>query len=109
LLFSGGNFVKQITLNTPYEEDKINAIRQFTDEEKPSIEQELTALIDRLYQKNVPAPVREFIAARADAPAPGGSNRRKNRTDNRSEYRAESASATAQNSADPSANDDGSF
>jgi hypothetical protein len=101
--------LKQITLNIPYEEEKINAIRQFTDEEKPSIEQELTALIDRLYQKNVPAPVREFIAARADAPASIGSNRRKNRAENRSEYRAESVSAAAQSSADPSADDDGGF
>lgn len=89
--------MKQITLNIPYEEDKIDAIRQFTAEGKPALESEIIALIDRLYQKNVPAPVREFIAARADAPPPNGSNRRKNRP--------ESTSGTAQTSVYSDANE----
>ncbi len=91
--------MKQIILNTSYEEDKIDAIRQFTTDKKPSLESEIPSLIDRLCRKNVPASVRECIAAKADAPAPVGSDRRKNR--------AKSASNTAQNDAHSQTEDDG--
>jgi len=71
--------MKQINLTIPYEEEKIEAIRQFSGEGKPSLEQELSALIDRLYHKTVPAPVRDFIAARAETASPITPGRRKNR------------------------------
>ena len=71
--------MKQINLTIPYEEEKIEAIRQFSGEGKPSLEQELTALIDRLYHKAVPAPVRDFIAARTETASPIAPRRRKNR------------------------------
>ena len=58
--------MKQISLSIPYEEEKIEAIRQFAAAGKPSLEQELIALIDRLYHKTVPAPVKDYIAARTE-------------------------------------------
>ena len=71
--------MKKTNLIIPYEEEKIEAIRQFSGEGKPSLEQEMTSLIDRLYHKTVPAPVRDFIAARAETVSPTTPGRRKNR------------------------------
>ncbi len=50
------SFLKQITVSVPYPEAKIDALRHFTDSGKPPLEEEITALIDRLYARNVPAP-----------------------------------------------------
>jgi hypothetical protein len=69
--------MKEITISVPYAEAKIEALRHFTDAEKPSLEEEITATIDRLYVRNVPAPVRDFIAAQAKSSSPDGETRRK--------------------------------
>jgi hypothetical protein len=69
--------MKETTISVPYTEARIDALRHFTDAEKPSLEEEITALIDRLYARNVPAPVRDFIAAQVKSTSPDGETRRK--------------------------------
>lgn len=41
--------------------EKIHAISQFATENSPTVEDELTTAVDKLYQKTVPTAVRQYI------------------------------------------------
>lgn len=51
----------------PFDPDKLAAVAQFSSVSDLSIADELTAAAEKIYQRRVPAPVRQFIEKR---PAP---------------------------------------
>ena len=44
-----------------FDAEKYKALQKFTEKKQLNIESELQASLEKLYQKNVPAVVREFI------------------------------------------------
>lgn len=61
--------MKQGNLAISFEEEKLAALRRYMDKKELDLEAELTDALTKLYEKYVPAPVREYIDE-ADAPAP---------------------------------------
>lgn len=57
--------MRQMTIGVLYDTAKIDALRQFSPPDKPDVEAEILALVDRLFEKRVPLPVRQFIENRA--------------------------------------------
>lgn len=57
--------MKKATLNFSYDEEKTKALRMYLELKGSNLESEVESIIDTLYTKNVPAPVREFIARSA--------------------------------------------
>lgn len=53
--------MKKITINIPYDEEKLTALRLYLEQKNQNLENELIAAADILYTKSVPANVREFI------------------------------------------------
>lgn len=52
-----------------FDAGKLDAVRQFSGETDPPIEEELTAMAEKIYAKRVPVPVRQFIEKRPIAAA----------------------------------------
>ena len=50
----------------PFDAEKLSALRQYAAKKEMSIEAELSDAIDRLYEKSVPAAVREYIENRPE-------------------------------------------
>ncbi len=61
--------MKQGNLAISFEEEKLAALRRYMGKKDLDLETELTDALTKLYEKYVPAPVREYIDE-ADAPAP---------------------------------------
>ena len=57
--------MENITFTIPYDEEKISALKMFLDKKSLKLEDELKATVDRLYEKQVPATVREYITDKA--------------------------------------------
>ena len=57
--------MKKATITLSYDEEKLNALKLYLGQKEQSLETELTAAVDSLYLKTVPANVRDFIALRA--------------------------------------------
>ncbi len=57
--------MKNITFTIPYDEEKISALKMFLEKKSLKLEDELKATVDRLYEKQVPATVREYITDKA--------------------------------------------
>ena len=53
--------MKSITLKLPFNEKKRTALAQFLDKKGLTLEDEAAAFLQKLYEKTVPAQVREFI------------------------------------------------
>ena len=53
--------MRKETISVKMAEDKLNAIRQFTEDGMPSIEEELNDYAEKLYEKRVPKPVQKYI------------------------------------------------
>ena len=61
--------MKQTTVTIKYDEEKLNAIRQYMAKKDADLEAELTDVLLKLYEKYVPQAVREYIDSRGDVPA----------------------------------------
>lgn len=61
--------MKQANLTIPLDEEKLAALRRYMGKKELNLEAELTDALTKLYEKYVPAPVREYIDE-TDAPAP---------------------------------------
>ena len=61
--------MKQVNLTIAFEEEKHNALKWYMGKKELELEAELTDALMKLYEKYVPAPVREYIDGRTE-PAP---------------------------------------
>lgn len=50
-------------ITVEFDAEKLKALQKFTEKKNLNIESELQASLEKLYQKNVPAVVREYIEA----------------------------------------------
>lgn len=57
--------MKNVTFTIPYDEEKISALKMFLEKKSLKLEDELKATVDRLYEKQVPTTVREYITDKA--------------------------------------------
>lgn len=62
--------MKQATLQIKFNEEKLNAIKQYMDKKDTKLQNELEEVIQKLYEKYVPMPVREYIDSRLQEPEP---------------------------------------
>lgn len=53
--------MKFMTLQIKYDMGKLTALQKYAEKKEVSIEEEMVENLTRLYEKYVPAPVREFI------------------------------------------------
>lgn len=60
--------MKKINLTVPYEEEKVKALHWYLEQKGTRLEDELGKAVDVLFNKNVPANVRNYICKNADAP-----------------------------------------
>ena len=61
--------MKQVNLTIAFEEEKHNALKWYMGKKELELEAELTDALMKLYEKFVPAPVREYIDGCSE-PAP---------------------------------------
>ena len=59
--------MKKVNVTVSYDEEKLNAVRLFLEHKNLKLEDELTAIIDSLFKKHVPAGVREYLELRDGA------------------------------------------
>lgn len=57
--------MKKVTITLSYDEEKLSALKLYLGQKEQSLETELTAAVENLYLKAVPANVRDFIDLRA--------------------------------------------
>lgn len=57
--------MKKATITLSYDEEKLSALKLYLGQKEQSLEAELTAAVENLYLKTVPANVRDFIDLRA--------------------------------------------
>ena len=60
--------MKKINLTVSYEEEKVKALRWYLEQKGTKLEEELVKAVDTLFNKNVPANVRNYICKDEDAP-----------------------------------------
>ena len=60
--------MKQINLTITFDEEKLSALKRYLGKKELELEREMTDALVKLYEKYVPAPVREYIDE-SDAPA----------------------------------------
>lgn len=56
--------MKKTTLQISFDADKLGALKQYMAKKDESLETELDNVVQKLYEKHVPAPVREYIESR---------------------------------------------
>ena len=56
--------MKKANITVSYDEEKLNAVRLFLEQKNLKLENELTAIIDTLFKKHVPASVRDYLELR---------------------------------------------
>ncbi|MDD4493565.1 MAG: DUF6103 family protein [Eubacteriales bacterium] len=63
--------MKNSNVSVSFEDEKLTAVRRYMQKKNANLEEELTAQLEKLYQKYVPAGVQEYIAERDadDTPA----------------------------------------
>ncbi len=61
--------MKQAVVTIKYEEEKLNAIKQYMDKKDADFESEMTEVLGKMYEKYVTQAVREYIDSRGDVPA----------------------------------------
>lgn len=62
--------MKKISISVSYDEEKLSALKLYLEQKDMQVETELEKSLDTLYQKTVPAGVREFIDLRSGNPEP---------------------------------------
>lgn len=60
--------MKQAAITIKYDEEKLNAVRQYMQKKDTDLEVELSEVLGRLYEKYVPQAVREYIESRENVP-----------------------------------------
>ena len=60
--------MKQAVVTIKYEEEKLNAIKQYMGKKDADFESEMTEVLGKMYEKYVPQAVREYIDSRGDMP-----------------------------------------
>ncbi len=60
--------MKQAVVTIKYDEEKLNAIKQYMAKKDAELEDELNEVLGKLYEKYVPQAVREYIESRGDVP-----------------------------------------
>ena len=60
--------IKQVNLTITFDEEKLSALKRYMGKKELDLEHEMTDALVKLYEKYVPAPVREYIDEN-DAPA----------------------------------------
>lgn len=60
--------MKQAVVTIKYEEEKLNAIKQYMGKKDADFESEMNEVLGRMYEKYVPQAVREYIDSRGDVP-----------------------------------------
>lgn len=60
--------MKKINLTVSYEEEKVKALRWYLEQKGTKLEEELVKAVDTLFNKSVPANVRNYICKDEDAP-----------------------------------------
>ena len=60
--------MKQVNLTIVFDEEKLSALKRYMSKKELDLESEMTDALVKLYEKYVPAPVREYIDE-SDAPA----------------------------------------
>ncbi len=58
--------MKQAVVTIKYEEEKLNAIKQYMGKKDADFEAELNEVLGKMYEKYVPQAVREYIDSRGD-------------------------------------------
>lgn len=60
--------MKQAVVTIKYDEEKLNAIKQYMGKKDTDFEAELNEVLGKLYEKYVPQAVREYIDSRGNVP-----------------------------------------
>ena len=71
--------MKKATVTITVDEEKLTALKLYLGQKDQQVETELEKAIDALYQKTVPAGVREFIDLRAGISVPVSRELKRNR------------------------------
>lgn len=53
--------MKKVSVTVQYDEEKLNTVKIFLEKKGLTLSEEIVKFIDGLYNKNVPAQVREFL------------------------------------------------
>lgn len=53
--------MKEVTLNITFDEAKLSALKRYMGKKELDLDREMTDALVKLYEKYVPAPVREYI------------------------------------------------
>ena len=56
--------MKKATLQISFDSEKLGALKQYMTKKETSLEGELDDVLQKFYEKHVPAPVREYIESR---------------------------------------------
>lgn len=56
--------MKKATIQISYDAEKLGAIKQYMGKKDAELQSELDDFMQKLYEKHVPAPVREYIESR---------------------------------------------
>lgn len=60
--------MKQATVTIKYDEEKLNAVKQYMGKKDADFEAELNEVLGKMYEKYVPQAVREYIEIRQEVP-----------------------------------------
>ncbi|WP_370818309.1 DUF6103 family protein, partial [Roseburia intestinalis] len=64
----GGKVMKQAVVTIKYDEEKLNAVKQYMGKKDADFDAELKEVLGKMYEKYVPQAVREYIESRGDVP-----------------------------------------
>lgn len=68
--------MKQVNLTITFDEEKLSALKRYMSKKELDLDREMTDALVKLYEKYVPAPVREYIdESDVSAAAPSKSRR----------------------------------
>lgn len=62
--------MKKTNLQVSFDADKLNALQFYMTKKEANVEGELQAHLDKLYEKTVPAQVREYVESQSESEAP---------------------------------------
>ena len=68
--------MKNSIVSVSFDEEKLSAVRRYMQKKNADLEEELTAQLEKLYQKYVPATVQEYIVERDRETVPSPSKRK---------------------------------
>lgn len=60
--------MKQGTVTIKFDEEKLNAVKQYMEKKEADIDMELRDVMNKLYEKYVPQAVREYIENKGNVP-----------------------------------------